>query len=303
MNILITGGTGLLGGRLIKFFSKTANVKSVSRKKNKKFLYINWKDSKSIARICKNIDIIIHAAGPSLKDCIKSPKNAIKYYSTITEKFIKSASVSKVKLFIFLSSVKVYDNKNINISENYKSFSDHPYAKANLMGEKKVLEINKKDKMKRVVLRLSNCFGYPLEKNSKCWHLAINSMCKNAIIKKKIILKTDGEQYLDFISIAELCKVIKLIIKKKTLIKKNIINITSGKPIKILDMANLIKLRYQNMFGKKVVIIKSKKKEISNFCNFKNNFLKKNNLNISNKPINEIDKLLKFCKKNFVFKY
>ena len=74
MNILITGGTGLLGGRLIKFFSKTANVKSVSRKKNKKFLYINWKDSKSIARICKNIDIIIHAAGPSLKDCIKSPK-------------------------------------------------------------------------------------------------------------------------------------------------------------------------------------------------------------------------------------
>ena len=68
-------------------------------------------------------------------------------------------------------------------------------------------------------------------------------------------------------------------------------------------MANLIKLRYQNVFGKKVVIIKSKKKEISNFCNFKNNFLKKNNLNISNKPINEIDKLLKFCKKNFVFKY
>ena len=302
MNILITGGTGLLGGRLVEFFSKTNNVKSTSRKRKNKFLHIDWKSLKNINKICKNVDVIIHAAGPSYKDCVKNPKSANNFYSNVTKEFIKSASISKVKLFIFISSTQVYKNNKYQIMENHKSYSNHPYAKANLIGERKVLNEIKEDSMKRIILRISNGAGCPVEKETRCWHLATNDLCKKAITTKKILLKTNGKQYRNFIPISEICRVIKFIIGRKISNKKNIINIVSNKPQKLIDIAKIIKLRYQKIFKKKIEIIKSKKKDNKKYVSIKSNFLKNNNLNISSNLINEIDQLLRFCKKNFRFK-
>ena len=46
--------------------------------------------------------------------------------------------------------------------ESSPSLNTHPYATSHLLGEQELLRVTEKSSMSGHVLRLSNCFGYPL---------------------------------------------------------------------------------------------------------------------------------------------
>ena len=100
MNILITGGSGFIAGRLAKHFSlKFKKVLLVTRKKNLKLdlpdnvqiKNIDWDNQLNLENLCDNIDIIFHTAGMNAKDCEKDPKKADIFNGYKTLKLIKSA--------------------------------------------------------------------------------------------------------------------------------------------------------------------------------------------------------------------
>ena len=62
--------------------------------------------------------------------------------------------------------------------------------------------------MVTLVLRLANGYGYPMHKEVSRWSLVFNDFCKQAVVNKKIVLKTPGDQHRDFISLQDVASAV-----------------------------------------------------------------------------------------------
>ena len=165
MNILITGGSGFIAGRLAKHFSlKFKKVLLVTRKKNLKLdlpdnvqiKNIDWDNQFNLENLCDNIDIIFHTAGMNAKDCEKDPKKADIFNGYKTLKLIKLYIKKNVKKFIFLSTAHVYSNPLIGIiNEDTKVTNTHPYATSNILAENFIIKSISDSKINGYIFRLS----------------------------------------------------------------------------------------------------------------------------------------------------
>ena len=314
MNILITGGTGYLAGRLYKHFKKKKyNVKIATRKSKKiskefsngDIVSIDWKNIKNLEKICKGVDIILHTAGINSNGSIKNPKKANIVKEKYTFNILSAANKKKVEKFIYISTAHVYSNfLNYKITEKTKTTNTHPYAVSNLKGEKVVLKFtSKKNYTKSYILRLSNAFGKPLNIEVDCWRLFINDICKQSIQNKKIIIYQNHLIKRDFISIYNFVDIIDKFTKLKVSHNKDIIyNVGSGRAYTLIEMAKIISLRVFKKL-KFYPDILCKNKDNINKVNFHLDYniskllkLKIKNVKYLNK---EIDELILFCKKNY----
>ena len=81
IKVLITGASGLVGGRLVQYLKKKKiKITATSRKKiiQTRFKYskINWESSSSLKKLCKNKNIIINCAGYDLNKSISAGQYA-----------------------------------------------------------------------------------------------------------------------------------------------------------------------------------------------------------------------------------
>ena len=294
MNILITGGSGLLGSRLAIELSKNHLVTLVSRKK---LISINIKNEfvkeYNQTQLAKQ-DIIIHAASPNNIECDNS--EIYKSYIEDTEKLILSSSKNKIKKFIFTSSTRIYGNNGIGeISENNPIVINDNYSK--MKGHIENLLIDSSDKLDSSIVRISNSYGFPVFNNTKCWHLLVMYICKEIVHKNTVRLNSNGLEYKDFVPMNYVIENIVDIVSGTNETKSNIINICSGNTIIVKDFANYLIKKAEQFLDKKINLLLNNNKETFNKYNITNNKLKIK-FNESYSDI-EINKLLKFCKKSF----
>lgn len=312
LNILITGGSGFLSGRLGEYLSKkghniffgTRNINSLDRKEYKKFKIVetNFEVQDSLNKACKDIDLIIHAAGMNRSDSNDSISKAKKANLECTKKLFMAANKNKVSDFIFFSTVWVYRQPLQGFyNEDSCSDNDHFYASSNLAAEKYLQKVKNNSNINISIFRLSNVIGHPLVKESNCWGLVANSFCKDIIEKKCIVINSDGSAQRDLISMSSFCKTIYSFINCN---KKNriLFNLSSESTLNIYDLALLIKKRSKKILNldPKVIVKKTIKEGLS-----------QPKLLISNKNLRDIgitpdkalnqdiDELLMFCYKNF----
>ena len=120
MNIIITGGSGLIAGRLTDLIKNMHNITLVSRTKispinRVKIINANKLNSKTLL----SQDIIIHTASPNDRQC--DDKEVREKYLKDTKILIDKAAECNIKKFIFTSSTRVYGknpNGNIKLWKN-----------------------------------------------------------------------------------------------------------------------------------------------------------------------------------------
>ena len=311
MRILITGAFGYLGGRISSSFSSISEyeitlassrvVKIPHSCRNTKVIQINWNDEESIHNACNNIDVIIHTVGMNAQDCGLNPKEALKVNGIFTAKLVKSAILNNVKKIIYFSTVHVYDNplKGI-ITEAVFTKNKHPYSTSHLAGENAVIQAHLSGKVQGVVLRLSNCIGAPNNKNSNCWMLFVNDLCRQIIGYQVIKIKTNGNQLRNFITISDVCRVVKLFTKLNFRRNENTIFNVGNQTISILEMAMIIQKRCKLILGflPDLEINNEDSVVVENF-EYKTDKLKAIGFKAFTSYEKEIDDLLIFCKNNF----
>lgn len=259
MHILITGGFGFIGGRLAqKFLAGGHEVTIVSRTvrelpawaKKARFIRINWNSMKALEESCLGVHVVIHAAGINAQQCFDDPINALRFNGLATAKLVSSAIKSNVKRFLYISTAHVYSNPLEGvISEETPTTNLHPYATSHLAGENFLLSADQQGKIDGLVLRLSNVFGLPAFNNGDCWYLLVNEICSQAVIDKKIVLKTNGLQYRNFISIAEVCNVVSDLIESELAIKgRKIFNLGCNN-FSVLEVAKIVQQRSKALFN------------------------------------------------------
>ena len=99
MNVLITGGNGYLGGRLVQFLSnfKSINIFVCSTKKFqenfkiKKFTKFESFEDLNFNDLTYQIDILVHLAGMDYSSSKKNPKLAHEVNINFTQKILSAA--------------------------------------------------------------------------------------------------------------------------------------------------------------------------------------------------------------------
>lgn len=304
--IFFTSGFGFLGGSLASFFSeKDFKIILGTRKKidsptwcrGAETISIDWNNLESLSDILKKTDVVIHTAGMNANDCNNNPSEAIHFNGLITLKLVKLCKKIGVKKFIFFSSAHVYRNKLIGyIDESTLPTNNHPYAISKIAAENNILNI-KDNNFYYVIFRLSNVIGLPMDKNMNCWSLFTNDIPRQAAINGKIVIKGNGEDQRDLITMKNLYEILITYIDDKISFPK-IINIAGGNTYKVIEIAKIISEYHKRITGNECQIFLKNKIIAEKIESLQ--YVSKYNLfnTTSKKDICEtIYKIYDFCKK------
>ncbi|MBI4833573.1 MAG: SDR family oxidoreductase [Planctomycetes bacterium] len=314
-NILITGGLGYIGGRVATYLKKAepdsniiiadkryGNKKLPAWTKDYKFVPIDIADKKTIGLALKNIDTIIHLAALNEIDSMRYPELALEINAKGTYNLLDQAKFNKVREFIYFSTFHVYGMpKSSIITEETPTRPFHPYAITHRVAEDFVNYFRNYHHIKGLVLRLSNSYGYPVDRNVNRWTLVFNDLCKQAVTTGKIVLKSSGKQHRDFIALKDVSRAVHhFIFNIPDKWGDGLYNLGGACSMSILQVAKRIAKAYKEKYNKNNIVIKtsSRRNELNHTrrVEFNINKLLKTGFRLRGNMEEEIDKTLAICK-------
>jgi len=248
-NILIVGGLGYIGGRIVNHLcDKGKHVKVTTRKQpneypdnvplNCEVFTTDYSSTQEIYDFLEGIDCVIHLAGPDAHTPYDDEESLIKSHVELTEKLIHASRQCFVSKFIYFSTIHIYGNnlKGI-VTEETEPDPQYPFSKSHHEAEKIIL--SERYDMNKIILRCGNVYGAPLFDNEKCWNLAANNFYKNAV-ENNVIIVNSPNVHRTFISLAQLCNIIEELIINDSY--DGVFNVGERESISMLEMANRVQL-------------------------------------------------------------
>lgn len=308
MRILITGGSGFVGGRLAQHLHQTGHEIILGSRNassppdwlpQAEVRQTKWHDGPALEQACNGVDVVIHAAGMNAQDCLTDPVAALEFNGLSTARLLEAANRSGVKRFVCLSTAHVYANPLIgSITEENCPRNLHPYATSHLAGENVVLSASERGQLQGVVLRLSNAFGAPAHKDANCWGLLVNDLCRQAVQGGKLVLRSSGLQQRDFISITEAVRVATTLSTRALDVPLHgVFNVGSGVSQSVLELAQMVQQRCKSVLGFEPELQRfaTGADERHEKLEYRTDKLNKIGLTVSANHSDEIDGLLAFC--------
>lgn len=219
-----------------------------------------WHDDKALENICTDVDVIIHAAGMNAQDCAKDPVAALEFNGLTTARLVRAATNAGAEQFIYLSTAHVYASPLVGtITEKTCPRNLHPYATSHLAGENVVCYAANHGRIDGLVLRLSNAYGKPAHPDANCWTLLVNDLCRQAVERRKLVLRARGLEFRDFLPVSQACDLIgRLIFEYAGIFEQSVLNIGSGKSEQVKIMAEKVQERCAKVLGFKPRLIRPK---------------------------------------------
>ena len=254
MNILITGGCGYVGSKLIKYLlnknHKIVNIdtqwfgKNLKNHKNLKNIKLDIRDLKT--NLFKGIDCVIHLANIANDPAVELNPNLSWEVNVLSaKKLIEMAIKNKVKKFIYASSGSVYGvKKERKVTEDLELLPISTYNKTKMIAERVFMSY--KDKIIVNCVRPATVCG--LSERMR-YDVSVNLLTLQAIKKNKINV-FGGNQTRPNIHINDLVRLYDFFLKKN--IKSGFYN-AGFENLKIMKIAKIIQLKT----GAKIKISKS----------------------------------------------
>jgi UDP-glucose 4-epimerase len=285
MHVLVTGGAGFIGSHLVgELFKRGHKIQvidnlSAGEASRQRAKYIehtyrrNDKDATEVAELdvlysktfLRNIekkfphddkgkptewfDAIVHLAAPiSVAESIENPHKYREGINTATTHLLEAAREKNIKRVIIASTSAVYGNpEKLPISEDAKPNPLSPYAWEKFSTECLARMYAREYKMETVILRLFNVYG-PRQDPSSPYTGVITNFMQSVKKGKPPVVFGDGKQIRDFVHVDDVIRAIMWAIEQKQVEPGLTLNIGSGKPYSINNVANAcIKLSKHNL--------------------------------------------------------
>lgn len=309
-NILITGGTGFVGGRIARSLSATHTVILSSRKNPDNNMLLAHGAASGIIHqqlldataFPGDVDTVIHMAALNEWDCVSNPSEAIRVNIDETRIILENAIKNGAKEFIYFSTAHAYGQLTGHVAEDRLPVPVHPYAITHRAAEDYVNATGIQKKINTVCLRLSNSFGAPVVPTVNRWTLLANDLARQAIEKKQLTLLSNGCQYRDFICLSDVTAVVaEMISNGISILKHPMYNLGSGQSMRVIDMANLIVSVHKELYNQDLPIIlpEGATPTTEPGLHFDISRLESEGFKIKNDFRAEIKSLLEFCREHF----
>lgn len=312
MRILITGGFGLIGARLGQYLHQLGHQVILGSRNARnppdwlpqvEIAYTDWSDDYSLEEICRKVDVAVHAAGMNAQNCAINPVAALEFNGLATARLLGAASRAGVKRFVYLSTAHVYASPLMGtITEETCPRNLHPYATSHLAGENVVLGASRLEQIEGVVLRLSNAFGPPMQKETDCWMLLVNDLCRQAIETGSLTLRSASLQRRDFVTLQNVCRAISHMLSlNKGQLGDGVFNIGGSWAPRVIDITEMVQARCAAALGFTPDINRpdASKRDATLELGFRIDKLLASGFELLDDTVAEIDATLMFCRENF----
>ena len=249
-NILVTGGNGMIGKRLVEsLLHKGANVLVAD-------LPTDLRDRKTCKEVCDGMDIVFHLAGikGSPQRCMEQPASFSVPMIQFNANMVEAAFNADVEWFLYTSSVGVYHPAEVfkedDVWKTFPSENDWYAGWAKRIGEMNVEAYMKQHNWNRCsIVRPANVYG--IDDNFGEWSMVIPSLIKKAMENDKIEVWGDGSPIRDLIYSEDVARgMIHMVENEVT----EPVNLGSGTGVTIKEIAEII----SEYFGKEIVWDKTK---------------------------------------------
>lgn len=267
-NILVTGGTGLIGRPLVEMLvEKGAKVVVVSlddpsrAPKGVKFIRSDLREFSNCLKVCKDKDIVFHLAG--IKGSPLMAKNYPASYFVPTISFntnmMEAARRQKVKRYLYTSTIGVYSPAEVfyedDVWKSFPSENDRFAGWAKRMGELQAESYKIEYGWDKIsIVRPANVYG-PFDNFDPKTAMVIPSLIHRAMSRENPLhVWGDGSPIRDFIYSKDVAQGMLLAVEKGINIP---VNLGSGTRVTIKEMVEIIS---RNIPGGRVKIIWDKSK-------------------------------------------
>lgn len=259
--ILITGGLGYVGGRVAAALASVPNYQVTVTTRTQVSSTIDWLprarvisldilSDEDCSRACQNVDTIIHLAAANEIDSGQDPQQALRVTGLGTLKLLQAAQQADVQRFIYFSTAHVYRAPLVGIiDETVIPRPAHPYSITHKTAEDFVLAAGDRTALKALVLRLSNGFGAPTHPDVNRWTLIANDLCRQAVTKQSLALRSSGLQQRDFITLKDIGQSVIHFLQPEVLWDDGVFNLGGANSLRIIDIAEMIQERCQHVLG------------------------------------------------------
>ena len=309
--LLITGGSGYVGSRLAKFLEQETNFDiiigtrsqdpDISWLSHATAIHMDYSCPASLEAACEGSRVVIHLAAVDENVSARRPAEAVSVNTVNTVRLIEAARKQKVKRLIFFSTAHVYRSPlQGEIDEETCAYPSHPYAISHRAAEDFVLAYQKARGLESVVLRMSNSFGAPAHPMVNRWTLLVNDLCLQAVLDKKLTLKSNGLQRRDFITLSDVCRATKHVIEmREEFLGNGIFNLGGSWAPTVWEMTCLVARRCEDVLGYVPELVRPEPDETdqSPSLNYKVDKLLNTGFRLQKNHAFEIDETLRFCLK------
>ena len=186
MNILVTGGEGFIGKKLVnRLIKEKHNVISLD-KTNSADIIADLSDENFNFDCVDNIDYIFHlAAQPGGYFSLKNPYIDGKWNCLGTINVVKLAQKLKVKKLIYISSMAIYGNQELSSEEHSKHDPISFYGVSKFTGELYTKLIYEHSNIPYTIFRLFATYGSGQDLNNK--HQGILSIYLDQALNKDTV--------------------------------------------------------------------------------------------------------------------
>jgi UDP-glucose 4-epimerase len=262
--VLVTGGCGFIGHHLVKeliagkykviILDNLSNSNDrfmndlQSYKCNNGNVFLHKKDilnKEAVSEIFKleDIDLCIHLAGKtSVQESIRQPHETINVNVGGTLNILQACSENSIDNFVFASSAAVYGHpRGLPVSEDHITQPLSTYGASKVAGEALVSSFSSRLKNCQI-LRFFNVYG---EGQTSTYAGVITRFIERLSTRLPPMINGKGDQTRDFIHVSDIVRAIILASKIKQnasgwVDKPNVLNIGTGKPTSILDLARIM---------------------------------------------------------------
>lgn len=229
MNILITGGLGHIGSKLVRSFSDNVDEIRIldnfltqrycslfNLPKNKKYVFIEGdiNNEEDLTKAMKSVNLVIHLA--SITDApstIDKPEETEKVNLIGTKKVIEIAVKMNVDKIVFPSTTSVYGEAEDEVDENTIDLKPAtPYAETKLASEKLLQQAYTENGLKTYILRFGTIFGQSIGMR---FHTAVNKFTYLACMNKPLtIWDTALDNKRPYLGLNDAIRAINFVIEK-----------------------------------------------------------------------------------------
>ena len=227
-SMLITGGTGLIGGMLARSLLRLSEsiklqlpVRSVDRLpeelRNDARVSAFEADLTEALSVDGPIDYIVHAASPTAsKDLREHSDECTAFMAKSMVSLLTLAKQKRIKKFMYISSMEVYTGCRGSVTEDMRGDFDlgNPrscYPVGKLTGESVSTEYAKNNGFSSVSVRLAQTFGEGIGKNE---NRVFAQFARSALAGEDIVLRTEGKSIGNYLHISDCMSALVLLLEK-----------------------------------------------------------------------------------------
>ena len=308
--ILITGGCGYLGARLCKHLA-TEGYRITAFDGYDPSAHTQWvslmdevvvgdiRDESTISDLAdRNFDVVVHLISLDHHKSNSSPNFVSSINVMPTWNLLEHFTKNGLEKFIYFSTFHVYGDCEGTITEETPAQPYHPYASTHRAAEDIVRFYQHYKNINTLTLRLSNAFGCPMDTEINRWALVFNDLCRQAITSRKMIIKSSGKQYRNFISLHDVCAAIgHFLYAIPDQWGDGLYNLGGDNYLSIIEVAEIIAKVYKSKYGESIPVKINDKDDEKKYnpVRFNINKLKKTGFSLSGNMEKEIEKTLSLC--------